>query len=94
VTAAAPEAGPDFDELDAELGRALKDRGLVWDDLAAAAKEPARRWARWYKKTEAPSAHDLATTYAQLLKAVDTAARAKGRAAESADVPADESDDN
>jgi protein kinase-like protein len=84
--AAAPQAGPDFSALDAELGRALSDRGLAWDDLAAAAPEPARRWGRWYKKSEEPSPRDIAKTYEALMKAIDSTARTK---AQSRAVPAE-----
>lgn len=92
--AAGAEAAPDaayaaFTERDFELGRALSDRELAWDDLARVEPALAKRWSRWYRHVAPPSADELASTYAALMAAVAVAERAHAAPAkESAPPPA------
>jgi hypothetical protein len=66
-----------YTTMDAELGRALADRGLAWQDLAAVAPNDGRQWGRWYKKEKIPSLEALTKTFESLKASVDRAGKAK-----------------
>lgn len=71
-----------FLELDAVLGDALKARGLGFEDLSAVEASRTRQWGRWFKKTELPTLDKLESTHAELVAAIDRAAKAKAQRAE------------
>jgi serine/threonine protein kinase len=68
---AAPPA-KSFGELDINLGWAVNQKGLTWNDLAEAAPDAARQWQRWYKKSaQEPEPALVQSTFDALMDALD-----------------------
>ena len=63
-----------FKELDLAIGWALFQRGLAWEDLAAAAPEAAGRWSDWSQTSEEPPVVERSDTYRALENAVENIA--------------------
>ncbi len=77
IVAPGDELTAAYAAMDIELGRALRDRGLVWNDLALVAPNPARQWGRWFKKDAIPSLDTLTATFEILKAGAETAIKTK-----------------